>query len=228
MADPGRSGVPASHPPARIDTDRLVESLRVRGAERFDPVRFRFIEALARRSSACRGDARRFLDARLATLVSDYRERFERAEDKDHDALVRREGLGNTPLGELLAHIARQAADGGAGGAIPAADPVAEPQAELRSVRYFRSTWSRLSVDRQLSLAFAQAPENAGPLNSHFLVLQSLRQMRDISPEYLQQFMAYVDALLWLDQADAGRNATRKAGAKGAREKKGKSGRSRA
>lgn len=228
MADPARSGVPASNPPGRIDTDRLVESLRVRGAERFDPVRFRFIEALARRSSAFHGDARRLLDARLASVVGDYRERFERAEDEDHDPSVRREGPGGTPLGELLAHIARQAADGGAGGAITAAGPVAEPHAELRSVRYFRRTWSRLSVDQQLSQAFAQAPENAGPLNSHFLVLQSLRQMRDISPEYLQQFMAYVDALLWLDQADAGRNATRKAGAKGEREKKGKSGRSKA
>lgn len=205
-----------------------MESLRARGAERFDPIRFRFIEALARRSLACHGDARRLLDTRLASVVSDYRERFERVEDKDHEPLVRPEGQGGTPLGELLAHIARQGADGEAGGAIPAADPVAEPQAELRSVRYFRSTWSRLSVDRQLSQAFAQAPENAGPLNSHFLVLQSLRQMREISPEYLQQFMTYVDALLWLDQAEAGRNATRKAGAKGEREKKGRSGRSKA
>jgi hypothetical protein len=26
--------------------------------------------------------------------------------------------------------------------------------------------------------------------------------MRDLSPEYLERFMSYVDALLWLDQAN--------------------------
>jgi hypothetical protein len=27
--------------------------------------------------------------------------------------------------------------------------------------------------------------------------------MRDLSPEYLNRFMSYVDALLWIDQANA-------------------------
>ena len=82
----------------------------------------------------------------------------------------------------------------------PAAPPVpsAEPAHELKSLRYFRRTWSALSVDRQL----AQGPENAGPLNSHRLVLRSLQLMRDVAPNYLERFMSYADALLWLEQAD--------------------------
>jgi hypothetical protein len=67
---------------------------------------------------------------------------------------------------------------------------------------YFRNTWSKLSVDRHVTQAIEQAPENAGPLNSHRLVLRSLALMRDISPDYLNRFVSYVDTLLWLDQAD--------------------------
>jgi hypothetical protein len=47
----------------------------------------------------------------------------------------------------------------------------------------------------------AQAPQNAGPINSHMLVLRSLGLMRDISPDYLNRFMAHVDTLLCLEEA---------------------------
>ena len=66
----------------------------------------------------------------------------------------------------------------------------------------FRNTWSKLSVDRQVAQALDQAPKNAGPINSHMLVLQALTQMRDISPDYLNRFTSYVDTLLALDQAE--------------------------
>jgi hypothetical protein len=38
------------------------------------------------------------------------------------------------------------------------------------------------------------------PLNSQHLVHRALATMRDTSPAYLQQFVSYVDALLWMDQ----------------------------
>jgi hypothetical protein len=47
--------------------------------------------------------------------------------------------------------------------------------------------------------ALDQAPKNAGPINSHMLVLRSLALMRDIAPDYLNRFMSYVDTLLCLD-----------------------------
>ncbi|WP_018989926.1 DUF2894 domain-containing protein [Aromatoleum toluclasticum] len=247
--------------PSGADPGALIEALRAQNAERFDPVGFRFIEALARRAASGGDAARGVLERRLATALSDYRERLDAAGRKAGDALERaitrfpesadalrqcREsgdlaGLqrllarlagqgGHSPLNGLLAHIGRHtpagtadhSVDGGQGaGAAFSAQP------ELKSLSYFRSTWSRLSLERQLADAFAQAPENAGPLNSHFLVLQALGQMRDISPEYLRQFMSYVDALLWLEQADNSRNpprnnAARKNAVRGEREKKRK------
>jgi hypothetical protein len=44
-------------------------------------------------------------------------------------------------------------------------------------------------------------PANAGPLNSHALVLQTLSLMRDLSPDYLRRFVAGVEALQWLERA---------------------------
>jgi hypothetical protein len=132
---------------------------------------------------------------------------------------------GSGPLAELLAHIRRQAPTDSTDGPAQGGGSLAGPQGELKALRYFRRTWSRLNVDRQLSQALAQAPANAGPLNSHHLVLQALAQMRELSPAYLEQFMSYVDALLWLDQADSGRSPAPKTAARGERDRKRKSGR---
>lgn len=73
---------------------------------------------------------------------------------------------------------------------------------ELKTVRESRATWARLSVDKQLSLAMKQAPKNAGPINSHMLVLRSLAMMQDISPDYLSRVVSYVDTLLLLDPGE--------------------------
>lgn len=233
MADTGTQASGGGLP--RDDFALQIEALRVRRAERFDPVGFRFVEALARRAAAAPGEAgARVLERRLAKALTDYRERFDRAERKatemlagaaarfpdaaeelarEHDAgdfgglhqrLARLQAhMGPTPLAELLALVGEAASDG-----MPVPPPPAphraEPLRELKSLPYFRSTWSRLKLERQLSHAFAQAPANAGPLNSHFLVLQSLETMRALSPGYLAQFVSYVDALLWLDQAGGG------------------------
>lgn len=209
------------------DPAALIDAMRARGADRFDPVAFHFIETLAERTTAQPSEVRGALDRRLAEALAEYGERFDHAERDARDMLARGTarfpeaaaalrqhcaagdfgGLqrllvkleaqrGSGPLAALLAHIARHTPEGAAGGAR------VEPQGELKAARYFGSTWARLSADRELSHALAQGPVNAGPLNSHFLVLQSLRLMRDISPAYLVQFMSYVDALLWLDQAD--------------------------
>jgi hypothetical protein len=78
---------------------------------------------------------------------------------------------------------------------------VAQPR-ELKTVRESRATWARISVDRQVSLAMKQAPTNAGPINSHMLVLRSLALMQEISPDYLSRMVSYVDTLLSLDPGE--------------------------
>ena len=54
------------------DSSALIEVWRTRGDDRLHPVRFRLIEALARRSTAHHGEVRSILDARLYRLVEAY------------------------------------------------------------------------------------------------------------------------------------------------------------
>ena len=84
-------------------------------------------------------------------------------------------------------------------------------QAENPRIQQFRKQLSKISVQKQVTQAIAQAPQNAGPINSHMLVLRSLGLMRDISPDYLNRFMAHVDTLLCLDEADKGKVTPKKA-----------------
>lgn len=86
--------------------------------------------------------------------------------------------------------------------AVPPSAP-ASPRSsnELQSMQFFRDTWAKLSADKRVAQAIEKPSENAGPLNSHRLVIRSLGTMRDISPDYLNRFVAYVDTLLWLEQA---------------------------
>lgn len=73
---------------------------------------------------------------------------------------------------------------------------------EMASVRRFRRSWSKIAAVDQVDRAVDRGPVNAGPLNSHMLVLRSLALMRKLSPDYLQRFLSHVDTLLWLDQAN--------------------------
>jgi len=194
----------------------------------FDPVRWRFIEALARRSQQHRGAVKQILDGKLAAALAIYRERFEQrqcevretiervaeqfpeagdelqrffvaGDFKAIDRFIARLKKRQTSLAELTRDLAQHSAPDGDDR--PAQEPGS--RGELKAMRYFRKTWAQLAVARQLTQAIEQAPENAGPLNSHRLVLSSLALMRDISPDYLKRFMSYADTLLWLDQASA-------------------------
>jgi hypothetical protein len=77
-----------------------------------------------------------------------------------------------------------------------------DPNVELKTVRESRATWARMSVDKQLALAMKQGPKNAGPINSHMLVLRSFAMMQEISPDYLSRMVSYVDTLLALDPGE--------------------------
>jgi len=177
----------------------MIDEWRKRGDDRFDPVRFRFIEAMVNRAAAHQGEARRILDDKVAKLLAAYGGDLEKARSAAANTSAQKEMTppARGPLAVLVDHIARHApSHGDALHGLPASS-------ELKTLRYFRSTWTKLSADRRLTQSLAKVPENAGPLNSHHLVHRSLTLMRDLSPEYLNRFMVYVDALSWLDQANA-------------------------
>ena len=110
------------------------------------------------------------------------------------------------PLGELVAYVASLKPKPLLGGVAPASiatadKPPLQSASDSRTLQFFQRTWSRLSADQRLAQSRASLPGNAGPLNSHHLVHRSLMLMREVSPEYLEHFVGYIDALQWLEQS---------------------------
>lgn len=234
-----------------LDTAATIEAWRARGAHQLDPVRFRFIEALARRAAEHGGDTRRILEDKLAKLVATYGEALDKACSASSDsgdlaapattpeALVRPSvprplptprplatttGNDDRPdrgtLSGLVHHLARQAPPPEHGASARQATAAPSTAPELKSLKYFKRTLSKLSTDQRLAQSLAKLPGNAGPLHSHHLVHRSLMLMRDLSPDYLQRFIGHVDALLWLDQVSNGHPPVAKEAARADGDKK--------
>ena len=178
-----------------------VETLRTNGAAERHPVRFAYLEALTRRAVTQSEPVRALLEAKIHEVIRELA-----APPTDSGTAIS-DADASTPLADLLAHITRHS--------------IEQPESpQLRSIARFQDTWARLSTEQQLTQTLAQAPENAGPMNSQHLALRSLQRMQDIAPDYLQGFMSYIDALIWLE------NATRPpAGDRDSKERSGKSGR---
>lgn len=169
-----------------------LESLRAQGLDGHDPVRFHYLQTLAARLPGQPEDVRRVLAQRLQCAVTAYAERARPARVPPPAAAPL-----ESPLAQLNRELqARAQAD--ADGV-----PVDSSASDLRSVREFGEVWSRISAERQVAQALDRGPENAGPLNPHKLMLRSLSLMRGLSPDYLRRFLAQMDALLWLEQAQA-------------------------
>lgn len=229
MSEAHQRGIMDAPGDSSIEFGTLIASLRTAGAGRFDPMRLHYIEVLSKRAATHHGRVRHLLDARLAQALAAFRERFDLARSDAQDTVARI--MGKYPLAahELqrlfaagdfrglrhfaarleasedcasLGSLVRQLERHALGNADTRSDEAAESRSELRAIRNFRTTWSKLSVDKQVSQALQQAPKNAGPINSHMLMLRSLTLMRDIAPDYLNHFMSYADALLCLDPGE--------------------------
>lgn len=161
-------------------------------------VRFHRLDALERRAASHDGEVRRLLDARLAELIAAYAADLEAAAP----SLAARAAAADAPTSDaisgLIGYIAEQAALRDQMATDEATPRAAFP--ELAVLDDFRQLWSAVRVENQTRVSLEQVPTDAGPLNSGALVHRSLTLMRELSPGYLQHFMAYVDALTWLER----------------------------
>ncbi len=71
----------------------------------------------------------------------------------------------------------------------------------IRANRYLRHRQLQQSASRLVDVAIDCAPDNPGPLNPEMLSIKSLKLMRDLSPQYLNRFVAYIDSLLWIEES---------------------------
>jgi hypothetical protein len=171
---------------SEVEVEADLATLCRADARAFDPVRMHFIEVLARRAAGQPESVKRLLDLKVQQAVADLQARLVDSLQKKEQTIEQPRGQeGN--LAALSANLRQQAR---------------RYVTEQDSVAYFRDNWSRLNTNKQVTKAIDQAPKNAGPINSHGLVLKSLALMRDVSPDYLNRFVTYMDALLILDQDD--------------------------
>lgn len=198
-------------------------ALQQAGADRLDPVQWHYLQALATRMAQQDARVQTLLQPKLHAALAALRKRMQHGAQQGmptaglQGAIVEPAGKADganaaivpsaparSPLAALTQYLSQQSqaietqARSGLESVGTATGSSLRP--ELKAVRQFRNTWSKLSADQQLNRALEQAPHNAGPINSHMLVLRSLALMRDISPDYLNRFMSYADALLCLDQ----------------------------
>lgn len=108
-------------------------------------------------------------------------------------AALRRTGLDALKALNLSMRAQQPGAAHASGGSAP------HGLGEMKSVQQFKQAWGRMQVQDQVGHALTQGPANAGPLNSHQLVLRTLGLMQDLSPDYLHHFMGHLDTLLRLD-----------------------------
>ncbi|QYF93341.1 DUF2894 domain-containing protein [Massilia sp. PAMC28688] len=166
--------------------------------------------AFAQRFAQARADAQEVLDGaclRYPHAATQLRGLYASSDYKGLRHLVaslgvREQGLALAGLVSQLEPALIMTAGQGPTTRISTRGTASLPPVELKTVRDARATWARLSVDRQLSMAMQQAPKNAGPINSHMLVLRALAMMQSISPDYMNRMVSYVDTLLALDPGE--------------------------
>lgn len=204
--------------PDRTRARAIIEAWREQQADQRDPMRFRFIDALERRTARHVGEARRVLDERLSGLLDAYADDLVRL-DAGAEGGRAPSVIARSPLSELLDHLASRA--------VPSDDEVnaleracasAVPN-ELAALEGFRELWSTVRSESQLRQSLAFEPTNAGPLNSAALVHRSMALMRELSPGYLQHFLAYIDELSWIEQLGQGMAAKPTSRSSGARKR---------
>ncbi len=181
-------------------------------ARRLDPVRLHYLEVLSQRSAAAPEAVRRVLEARLDAALAELEERLRQPPATAGDERAQPFAAPLVALNRYIEGL-RQAGDGPPPGVDLGPGPGldnrlnhgiasdADAHRELPSVTRFRETWSRIAAEDQVTQAVERGPANAGPLNSHMLVLRTLALLRDLSPDYLRRFLSQMETLQWLEQA---------------------------
>ena len=181
-----------------------LQAWRESGADRCDPPRFELIAALAQRAQRYVGSARAQLDARLSQLTDAYAQ-LVAVEVAEPAAKTGSESPLQSLLQQLEADpLQYQLPLSTSNTAADNSDIGDSNETTLMpALDEFQQLWSRIRIDSLLRQCLDSLPEDAGPLNSSVLTYRAMALMQELSPEYLQHFIAYVDVLTWMEQLGA-------------------------
>lgn len=192
--------------------EQQLTDLRGSGADRLDPVRFRYLEALEHRLRSKGLQGTRHWQ-KLAQAVAEYQARVEQQAHAEQSAQPT-ETKQPSPL-QLLLDTLNQAPETQAHASPSPIERLifgeedrepTQPTATNSSPRSLKAM-ARVQADHgiqarqeRIRRAIEQIPENAGPMNAHRLVSRAVAAMEKLSPEYLNRFVNYADTLLALER----------------------------
>lgn len=208
--------------PQTLPETGALEVLRSQGLDRHEPVRFRYLQALATRMDGQPEPVRQLLAQRLDGALAAYvaQARAAGSGGTSQVTLPATVSGGAPPCAASMPAMAalaqlnrdmgapRMTAGSALGSAVSVEADALAPR-DLRSVRQFSTTLARISAEQKVAKAVARGPQNAGPLNAHRLVVQALAAMQAVSPDYLQRFLVHAETLLWVEQAHQQARRTR-------------------
>lgn len=189
----------------------LIEELRRSGADQVDPVRFRYLEALAQRLAANHLQHTRHWQ-KLVQAVSEFQAKCELA----NQAAQPDEPRQPSPLAALLAVLNQApespatdprsaleqlvfgaAAEGFGAAHHPATTGTLQP---LKAMARVKADHDAHALQDRIRHAIEQTPKDAGPMNAHRLVSRAMAEMQRLSPEYLNRFANYTNTLMALER----------------------------
>ncbi|PUE46555.1 DUF2894 domain-containing protein [Limnohabitans sp. 2KL-51] len=189
--------------PSPSDAQALLQPAQAAEAAQLDPVGWHHIQVLTERTRTQTGLAQVLLQAKLNSALAQLQARLA-AQKKQHIPHIQPTRDAPSPLSALLRDMSAPSAE-------RPLSPGGHGRMDKPHIVQFRQQLGKMSVQKKVTQAIAQAPQNAGPINSHMLVLRSLGLMRDLSPDYLNRFMGYVDTLLFLDMPQTVKATPKKA-----------------
>jgi hypothetical protein len=186
----------------RIDPRAQLAEWLAQPAPGHTPWRLQAMQSLAERAQDHDGTARALLEQTLATHVAAYAQ-----------ALTTPAPIADAPgtrPGQAALHALRGAlrahADSAPGASRLPTDPSTPTTAfpAMPAVAEFQALWSAVRTRSQVRQSLAQGPGDGGPLNSAVLVHRAMTRMGELAPGYLRHFMAYLDALAWMEHLQQG------------------------
>lgn len=177
--------------PTDIGSRESIPALMIRlqeaGAHKADAVGWYYVQTLAERIRRQPDSIQRLLEPRLCQALLALQARLNQRPLSENDR-----SASPSPMAALLQDM----------GSAPCWHVQNAPPHlhESPRVSQLRQQLLRISVQKQVSHAMARGPQNAGPINSHMLVLRALGLLREIAPDYLSRFMVHLDTLLCLEQ----------------------------
>lgn len=184
----------------------LLDNLRQQGADRFDPVRFRYLESFERRLRA-NGLQQGGHWQKLEQAISDYQARLEDAEQPKQAPAAPEPSLVSSLLDKLNQttdtpiEAPRSAVEQRVFGE-PAELKTSSSNSPkpLRAMIRARADQGTHALHERIRHAIESTPKEAGPMNAHRLVSRALAEMQKLSPEYLERFAHHTDTLIALER----------------------------